>query len=399
MIKKKFVTDVILNIIASLLLTSILQIIVLPVISARVYQDTFGEILTLQGISNAIGVMFGASLNNILLIKANSYDNQSLTATFSRLFRSSIIYATILSFPLLLFFGKEQGVVIALLMIVYTIGILIRSYLTVYYRINLEYKKILLHVIITSLGYLLGIVIFFINGEWISIYLIGELFSVLYLFYTIRPKFLIRQKDGIFFQIRKDFSNFFISSMLTNVLLYLDRLLINPILGASDVAVFFAASVVGKLIGIVMQPLSGVILSYISIDITEKPSKVFKYSLGISSGIGILFFFGAYFATPFLLEVLYPDLFLEALPLYVLCNLIAVLNMISTIIQPLSLKFCPTYWQARIQIIYFICFFTLSLTFLYFYGLYGFIIGNIVSQILRLIVIIFVTNYYTQEEK
>ncbi|MBE9906805.1 lipopolysaccharide biosynthesis protein [Enterococcus casseliflavus] len=399
MIKKKFVTDVILNIIASLLLTSILQIIVLPVISARVYQDTFGEILTLQGISNAIGVMFGASLNNILLIKANSYDNQSLTATFSRLFRSSIIYATILSFPLLLFFGKEQGVVIALLMIVYTIGILIRSYLTVYYRINLEYKKILLHVIITSLGYLLGIVIFFINGEWISIYLIGELFSVLYLFYTIRPKFLIRQKDGIFFQIRKDFSNFFISSMLTNVLLYLDRLLINPILGASDVAVFFAASVVGKLIGIVMQPLSGVILSYISVDITEKPSKVFKYSLGISSGIGILFFFGAYFATPFLLEVLYPDLFLEALPLYVLCNLIAVLNMISTIIQPLSLKFCPTYWQARIQIIYFICFFTLSLTFLYFYGLYGFIIGNIVSQILRLIVIIFVTNYYTQEEK
>jgi O-antigen/teichoic acid export membrane protein len=398
-IKKKFVTDVILNIIASLLLTSILQIIVLPVISARVYQDTFGEILTLQGISNAIGVMFGASLNNILLIKANSYDNQSLTATFSRLFRSSIIYATILSFPLLLFFGKEQGVVIALLMIVYTIGILIRSYLTVYYRINLEYKKILLHVIITSLGYLLGIVIFFINGEWISIYLIGELFSVLYLFYTIRPKFLIRQKDGIFFQIRKDFSNFFISSMLTNVLLYLDRLLINPILGASDVAVFFAASVVGKLIGIVMQPLSGVILSYISVDITEKPSKVFKYSLGISSGIGILFFFGAYFATPFLLEVLYPDLFLEALPLYVLCNLIAVLNMISTIIQPLSLKFCPTYWQARIQIIYFICFFTLSLTFLYFYGLYGFIIGNIVSQILRLIVIIFVTNYYTQEEK
>ncbi|WP_270792397.1 lipopolysaccharide biosynthesis protein [Enterococcus casseliflavus] len=399
MIKKKFVTDVILNIIASLLLTSILQIIVLPVISARVYQDTFGEILTLQGISNAIGVMFGASLNNILLIKANSYDNQSLTATFSRLFRSSIIYATILSFPLLLFFGKEQGVVIALLMIVYTIGILIRSYLTVYYRINLEYKKILLHVIITSLGYLLGIVIFFINDEWISIYLIGELFSVLYLFYTIRPKFLIRQKDGIFFQIRKDFSNFFISSMLTNVLLYLDRLLINPILGASDVAVFFAASVVGKLIGIVMQPLSGVILSYISVDITEKPSKVFKYSLGISSGIGILFFFGAYFATPFLLEVLYPDLFLEALPLYVLCNLIAVLNMISTIIQPLSLKFCPTYWQARIQIIYFICFFTLSLTFLYFYGLYGFIIGNIVSQILRLIVIIFVTNYYTQEEK
>lgn len=399
MIKKKFVTDVILNIIASLLLTSILQIIVLPVISARVYQDTFGEILTLQGISNAIGVMFGASLNNILLIKANSYDNQSLTATFSRLFRSSIIYATILSFPLLLFFGKEQGVVIALLMIVYTIGILIRSYLTVYYRINLEYKKILLHVIITSLGYLLGIVIFFINGEWISIYLIGELFSVLYLFYTIRPKFLIRQKDGIFFQIRKDFSNFFISSMLTNVLLYLDRLLINPILGASDVAVFFAASVVGKLIGIVMQPLSGVILSYISVDITEKPSKVFKYSLGISSGIGILFFFGAYFATPFLLEVLYPDLFLEALSLYVLCNLIAVLNMISTIIQPLSLKFCPTYWQARIQIIYFICFFTLSLTFLYFYGLYGFIIGNIVSQILRLIVIIFVTNYYTQEEK
>lgn len=187
--------------------------------------------------------------------------------------------------------------------------------------------------------------------------------------------------------------------MLTNVLLYLDRLLINPILGASDVAVFFAASVVGKLIGIVMQPLSGVILSYISVDITEKPSKVFKYSLGISSGIGILFFSGAYFATPFLLEVLYPDLFLEALPLYVLCNLIAVLNMISTIIQPLSLKFCPTYWQARIQIIYFICFFTLSLTFLYFYGLYGFIIGNIVSQILRLIVIIFVTNYYTQEEK
>ena len=45
-------------------------------------------------------------------------------------------------------------------------------------------------------------------------------------------------------------------------MLYLDRLLLLPILGGSAVSVYTVASFAGKSLGVLMTPMAGVLLSY-----------------------------------------------------------------------------------------------------------------------------------------
>ncbi|WNF90841.1 lipopolysaccharide biosynthesis protein [Vagococcus fluvialis] len=398
--KNKIIGDMFLNLVSSLLLTSVLQLAVYPILSHNNLVSDFGNILTITGICNAIGIMFGVSLNNLLLLKNNEFEREVIKSTFLKLTITSTILCLLISQISMLPFISFLKTNNYLIMTIYILLLMFRSFLTVFYRINLNYKLIVKHTIITSLGYLIGLFLYKILNIWGLIFFTGELFSLLFLLMTVPIK--INKNDfylPININIRNDFVNFFIASAIANLMLYLDRLLINPILGASQVAVFFAASVIGKLLSLVMQPFSSVMLSYLSKEKVEDGYKIFKKSIFIASVSGAVFFCISFYLTPYLLNILYRDLYQDAMTIYVLCNVLAIINNMSVILQPLTLKFCPTSWQRSIQIIYCISYFCLSIILMRYFGLVGFIIGNILSSIIKLFMIIILMIKYTKNIK
>ena len=54
------------------------------------------------------------------------------------------------------------------------------------------------------------------------------------------------------------------STAIGSAITYMDRIIILPILGAAAVSTYTVASIVGKMMGMVMLPIAGVMLSYYS---------------------------------------------------------------------------------------------------------------------------------------
>ena len=91
--KKKIVADFGINIIASGILTIMLQIVIYPLLASRYSDLEYGTILTIMGIMNIIIVTLGNSLNNVRLIQNKEYLDKNVTGDFNLLVIFALISA------------------------------------------------------------------------------------------------------------------------------------------------------------------------------------------------------------------------------------------------------------------------------------------------------------------
>lgn len=244
--------------------------------------------------------------------------------------------------------------------------------------------------IVTSLGYIIGLLLSNFFGNWILAFLTGELFSSIYLIMTtdfVREEISITSR---FKNVSYDYAQLTISNISGNLLLYLDRLLINPILGSSQVAVYYAASIVGKMMGIIIQPLTGVFLSYIARSDKNSGWIHFKktFFLSVISAIGIYVI--TIVSAPFLIKLLYTDLYENAINIYKLANLGAIIQVCGNLLQPVLFKYCKLWWQNILQLVYAITYITLGIYLMNEQGLYGFAYAVIISNSIKYIMMVLI---------
>ena len=70
---KRTVRDFVFSVLSSLLYTFARQIVILPVLAARLSEDTYGTVLTVLGLVSVLGALVGGTLNNIRLVQAQKY--------------------------------------------------------------------------------------------------------------------------------------------------------------------------------------------------------------------------------------------------------------------------------------------------------------------------------------
>lgn len=68
----------------------------------------------------------------------------------------------------------------------------------------------------------------------------------------------------------------FIAGLISRLINYADKLLIYPVLGGEEVAVYYAASIIGKMISMLISPISNVVLSYLA-KIEKKKDNIFGW--------------------------------------------------------------------------------------------------------------------------
>lgn len=393
-LKKKMYFDFLLNIVANLIFTVSSQIVVYPIISKNISEASFGTLLTVMGISNAIGVIFGGSLSQIRLLSKGKYTFEE-NESFNFLFLMTIFFSFITSNFIYFFFLGEIDKISFLMLLVLTSFIAIRSYLVVYYRINLNFKMIFLHMIMTSLGYIFGLIVFiFFIKTWVIVFLIGEIISFLFLYYTTNWKsefnfnFKFSKKVGL------DYFQLITSSSVYSMMTYVDRLLIYPFLGASQVAIYYAASLVGKLAGIVLLPLSNVILSYLSSEENKDGWKIFKILFFFSFFLGLLALITSILLSPFLIRILYPNLMNSIENVYIFASFAAIISAVAALLQPALMRYCPLWYQTFIQSIYAVSYVGFSIPLMNVWGLKGFAYGNLIASLIRYLLVVGIGIYY-----
>ena len=386
-----------LRITSAFLSTGVRQFVILPVL-ARLFSDTvYGTILTINSVANITEVSLGNTLNNTRLITRNNYEETGTQGDFKFFLWGACGIGT-LSAIVLPFVFPGFGVLTEILVWLTIVVGIQNAYYLFYYVMTLRFDRMMIQSVIVAVGTLIGAGITWLTHLWPCPFLLGNLLALVYIYKTAPP---MRERFGwtkLASSTGIKWAILIATSLLSNALVYLDRLLLYPVLGGASVAIYTTASFFGKCIAAIMPPVANVLLGYFvqrDFQITRK-----KYLMisGASMGFGGLCFVASLPIAPWITHLMYPTLFESAAPLLVIANLASIISASATLSQTMILRYCKTSRLLVIQIIYGVVYLGGGLLSLSKYGISGFCYAVVAANTVKLIAMFGVGLYSIQRE-
>lgn len=390
--KKKFIVDVVLNLVASTVVFAVLQFFALPFIARNVDANHYGLVVTYISMFNLVSASFGNVLNNIRLInEKNDWKSYNLELLILAILNIAVISG--FSF----YYDNTNYSQIIL-----NIGVgslwLLKEYLIVAFRITINYRQILISNVIQALGHVVGLACFFYSGTWQYVYIIGFSFCIIY----------ISCKTNIWKERIKKTTDFGVLSFQTMQLLmatlfyrvpiYADKMIIYPLLGARDTSILYIATLSGKVIAAATTPLSGVMLSYLARR-SRKSKSVFRGTLIVGSIIGAFGYLLCLVISFPLLSIIYPDYANDVMKYIPIATATAIVTGLVGIVNPFLISYFNMKWQIIIGVIYVALYSLLTVSLLLNFALYGFCVGALVAESIRLIISIVVFSVFKEKNE
>lgn len=393
--KQQYIRDIILNIVATAVPLLVLQFLVLPGVNAQIGDESYGLVVTLVGVFTLVTSTAAGTLNNVRLLMDEQYQESGICGDFNIIQGAfSLLTAVIVIIVGGLYIGRADLAELCGLALV-TILICADGYYSVGFRLQINYKRILVQKILLSIGYYLGYRLFLTTDNWIWVYLMGYIVE---LPYVLLKTNLIREpwrKTKLFPVTAKKEGILMASSIIGGLSSHVDKLILYPLLGGVITSTYYVATLMGKGISLATFPISGVLLSYFAKvkelgKNTVKGMTIFGWTAGIFGYVFCLLV-----ARP-LLGYLYPTLVNEALVYLPVTLFGAVIGVQNTMLSPVVLKYCDTRWQIVISTVNVVGYLVIALTLLKLYGVMGFCIGGTLTALLKYFIYV---GVYLKEKK
>lgn len=383
------------NIIASAMTIGISQLVIYPFFALYLGSEKYGVLLSVIGIANALAGTAGGTVNNLRLLKYSEIEKNELKKACNViLFIVNIIVSIIFIIYYEAFIGEACSIEFVLTL-AYIVVFSLRLYEDSEFRIQLQYKNILLESVSVVCGNVAGMVIyviFFSEKCWAVVFLIGEILGFFYVEIKIKKTRTIFSNTYGLSELFKQEAILFISAIIINALNYLDRLFLLPMLGGEFVSIYSVASFLGKSVALIVAPVSGVLLTYFSqegyIYSYGKKNKILCTTVVLCSLAYIFcFVFGKKITS-----ILYPTIVYDAEKYMIIANLAAIVSCASTMLYPIIMKFGKTKWQLYIQFGYGLIYVFWGYIGIIINGLYGFIVAIVFANAAKLLILIFLSN-------
>ncbi len=379
--------------------TFVLQFVVQPIIAKKIGSDLNGQYLTLMSLNYFLVAITANVLNTVRLLQNAIYEKKGYSGDFN-IFLSIYACLFVLVLPLgYCFFCKKVDILDITLYIIIGLLYLYHDYIFAQYRIQLNFKKILINNGVLVFGYLIGIALFlYVIQKWQIIIITSYLFGGVFDYYNTT---FIREplvKTPLFRITAQKIGSLTCANALNSSISYFDKLLLYPLLGGSQVSVYNTASLVGKMLILISAPLNSFVLSYLVRMNTIKIKIQRKYLVG-AIGLLTIVYLGCVLIGYPLTNLLYPDWARESqqfIPITVAASLFTLVgNLLNTII----IRFYKTSYQIAVQGANLALYLVLSLSFLYKWGLFGFSIGVATVAFIKMIVLAVVIRFSHIQEK
>lgn len=391
---KSAAKDMAINIAATLIPTAALQLLVLPVAARGMSDDSYGLALAVIALLGVCPLTVGNVINNIRLLKDEEYRKGGEKGDFSAIVLASCVANCIVIFLGALAIGGQGAFGIALVVLA-SVMMLCREYLVAEFRLKLDYKGILVTNLLQTCGMMVGLGIHMLTGYWACIYLIGYGASIAYLLFATE---IWRDPVCVTNRMKETlgaFASLGIANILNKLTAYADRLVLIPLAGAGNVAVYYIACLFGKILSLLISPINNVLLSYL-----VKEDKASDKAFWASLGVGALLCVVGYIVTMLLaypfLQILYPQFVDAAMSFIPVTTAAAYLMVLSGIAGPFVMRFCDLRWQIVLNGCFCAVFFIGSIIGFYFAGLMGFCVGVLVANGVRVICVVAI---YTKKSK
>ena len=378
---KKATGDFILSFLGIIVYNGVLQFIVYPLLSRQLGDEAYGEVLYYIGIFSITSVALGLAAMNTRLVQRNNYEISNGDGMVYNMAVLAVFTVFICGF--LAFQKINIGDLIAVLII--QILMAIRYYSEVIHKMDVNFKKYLIYYVAVAIGYGAGIGIFMLAEHWWIPFILGETAGIIYNFAFSdlkRQPFLPCVNLNKF---AKSTTPLLISYLLYYLVMHLDRIIIRNVLDSESVGPYYTATLIGKTAAMVIAPLSGVIIGYITKENTVITKKMFTKIIALSAGGGLAFFALTLIGTPIFTKLFYPDYYDSVMSIMVLVNFGQVMCFVSELILTIVLVFRNEKWQMIVQVIYAVVFFTTAILFVKSMGLIGMAVATAAANGLRLI--------------
>lgn len=361
----KFLKDLTLNIVSQAMFIAVQQLLLFPVFEKNLGQSNFGWFLLIYGIFNVFTVTIATSFTNLYQKKFNEFVNELNTRVgYYSYYKKLLISFLVLS----IFFSISVYVTqIDLLNYILIASLVIltasRMFLMVWYRVQKRFSMILIvNLLLSSMYACLYFTSIDSVIEVFIAFIIIELITNIFIYILNKVKIinLLNSKIENFEFISLNF--LMISGFSASLMNYSDRFIINFLLGASSITVFYIATLPTKLMLFPFNMVSSVILSYLAN--TENINKTLKNKvIMFLPVVFISVFIITYFIGIGIIQIIYPQYINEVLDIYLYVTLTFGFICVDYIIRSFLLKYYSLLKKAMLDVLTLVMFLLLSITF------------------------------------
>lgn len=387
--KKKIIGDMVLNIFSTALPVAILQLLILPKMAGQLGDDSYGLLIASVGLTQTVSATLGNVLNNIRLIWNSKYEEDNIAGDFNiiLLVLNATNIVVVLGFTIQYEGFSNIGSIV--LTCVLAVTILLCEYLQVGFRLIINYKSILLGNIIKCLGYGVGYFIFRRIQCWQIVYLCGQVFC---LFFIVSRTSLLKEpfkKTKHFSGCAKATAELSVAKTLNSITTYADKNIVFPLLGGASVSIYYAATVLGKIVSMAINPINSVALTYLSKK-RNKSDKTFWTTIFVSIIVCAIGSCICIIISKPLLTYLYPQYVEEAMKLIGITTAAMAVRTMIAVADPFILRYFDMKWQLMMNSINMCIYVGLGILLIHAYGLIGFCWGTLIAYVLKFCIMLVV---------
>lgn len=380
---KSFTGDIFLNTLAFAIYIFAQQICILPILARETNDTTFSIVVIFISVYSIICNSVG---NELGITRQVRYEEDIKELVNTRVYDTFIVYTfpitLIVSGVILAFFNYSISYLISFSLVI-ALGN-VRLYLAAFFRLRKQFKKVVIQNVIYTLGLGVGLLLFFLVKQIYVPFIFAEIGSVVY--GIKKSDFSLRKVLSLsnFKDNMKIVSNTFVDlclmSLLTNMMVYFDKLIMYPMLGAKAVSIYYAANSMSKAINLIVNPVYGVVLSWLGTSGGEKKETIVNVTFKLNLPVVLFATIVSWPITYVAIKVLYPQYFAAAIKLLLPICVSVGLSVANSITKGVLLKFYESRKLLFCNISYFIVFIAFALPLSNTFGVIGFVYANLLAR-------------------
>lgn len=374
----KIAGDLLWSILALTVMNGVIQIIVYPMLNRKLGTEQYGNVLYLVSVASIFSAGIGLGLNNARLLRQK--EERAGNAEYFAVMAMLLLPSLLITWFVTKSYVTPGGF---LMLAVLTAFMTLRYYSDVEYRLSLNYKGYFVYYVFLSLGYGLGLLLWNVVPVWGVVFLLGETACVAYCAAkgsVYRPMQYKGQLQGVAklaFQLVPSY-------VLYNLVIQMDRIMLRTLVDSSAVTIYYVASLLGKVIALLVGPLNSIIISYLTKSETKLNARKAILLSAAFLGCSAAAFAAICVATPLVVRLLYPDIYVQVMELAFWANLGQVICFSASLVLTVLLTIAPAYWQMIIQSVYAVVFLAGGYLGVQLGALKGFVFGTLLANVIRL---------------
>ncbi len=399
LLTNKMVQDGVLSIGAKVIFFLTLKFLIEPWMNVRMGDAGFGHYVLVLGYISILAYSFGEALNHIRVLNQEHDTERAVQYRVIALTEAGITFFVLFVYALIV--ERDNAIYAGMLGFAGAL-MMLRLYSECMFRIEINYKRILLSSVLMSGGYLLGYLMFTQGAPWYVILILGEAAAVLYAgiegkaFHTQAGRKAAGLGDVIrsLFQVGENFwltlkntVTLTSSYIVSYVLIYMDRLLVAFLLNDELVSIYYISTTYGKCVALVIPPITAVLLSNISKGLIQLDRKMVNRVVAGSLGAVLLFFVAGIPASRIMIYILYPGSYEACQPIMDIGNLAQIVYYSCSIVNMMAIRLCPMKLQVKVETGYAILFIVAAYVGAKSFGLPGLAVGTLIANVARFLML------------